>query len=138
MERLRARALDVGLEDGGMRSPLKGLFPKDLPVPSIQTALETVGQKYPDLAPDGTCVKIARRQAKQIDPINTRGKSEDEIIALVLYSMESVPREESLYYLMNEALRGKNRAGVRVWRDFIWLLLHAMCKIESPPGVMLR
>jgi len=53
MDPLRARALDVGLEDGGIRSPLSGLFPKGLPVSSLSTALEAIGKKYPDLAPEG-------------------------------------------------------------------------------------
>ena len=38
--------------------------------------------------------------------------SEDEVVSLVLYTMEAVPREESLYYMMNAALRGKDRSGV--------------------------
>ena len=132
MDPLRARALDIGLEDGGVRSPLSGLFPKNLPVPSIPTSLENIGKKHPDLAPDGKCIKLARRHAKTIDAVHTRGMSEDEVIALILYTIEAVPREESLYYLMNAALRGKNRSGVSEWRDFIWLLLHAMRKIEKP------
>ena len=132
MDPLRARALDIGLEDGGVRSPLSGFFPKNLPVPSIPTSLENIGKKHPDLAPDGKCVKLARRHMKKIDAVHTRGMSEDEVIALILYTIEAVPREESLYYLMSAALRGKNRSGVSEWRDFIWLLLHAMRKIEKP------
>ena len=132
MDPLRARALDVGLEDGGIRSPLNGLFPKGLPVPSLTTALEAIGKRYSNLGPEGTSVKLARRHLKKIDAVHTRGMSEDEVIALILYTMEAVPREESLYYMMNAALRGKDRGGVSEWRDFIWLLLHAMRKIEKP------
>ena len=132
MDALRTRALDVGLEDGGIRSPLNGLFPKGLPVPSLTTALEAIGKRYPNLGPEGTSVKLARRHLKKIDAAHTRGMSEDEVIALILYTMEAVPREESLYYMMNAALRGKDRGGVSEWRDFIWLLLHAMRKIEKP------
>ena len=81
-----------------------------LPLPSIASraaSLENIGKKYPDLAPEGKCVKLARRHMKKIDAVHTRGMSEDEIIALILYTMEAVPREESLYYLMSAALRGK-------------------------------
>jgi len=77
-------------------------------------------------------VKLARRHVKKIDAAHTRGMSEDEVVSLTLYTMEAVPREESLYYMMNKALRGKDRGGVSEWRDFIWLLLHAMRKIEKP------
>jgi hypothetical protein len=40
--------------------------------------------------------------------------------------METVPREQSPYYLMNAALRDKVRSKLLPWRDYIWLLLHAM------------
>ena len=129
---LRARALDTFLEDGCVRSPLSGLFPKDLPVPSLHTALFHLGQMYSDLAPDSKCVKLARRHAKTIDPAQKSGMSEDEVLSITIYTMEAYPREHSLYYMMNEALRGKDRAGVKRWRDFIWLLLHAMRKIPQP------
>ena len=78
-----------------------GLFPKSLPVPSLAQALSIIGQKFPRLGPEGKCVKIARKHAKTIDPIHTRGMSEDQILALILYTMEQEPREESLYFLMN-------------------------------------
>ena len=129
---LARRALDSSFEDGGVRSPLAGLFPKSLPVPSLAQALAGIGQQFPDLAPEGKCVKIARKHAKTIDPVHTRGMREDEILTLILYTMEAVPREESLYFLMNAALRSKDRSGVREWRDYIWLLLHAMRQIEQP------
>ena len=43
-----------------------------------------------------------------------------------------MPRELSPYYVMNAALREKNRQAVRPWRDFVWLLLHALRKL--PPS----
>jgi hypothetical protein len=49
--------------------------------------------------------------------------------------MEIVPREQSPYYLMNAALRDKVRSKVRPWRDYIWLLLHAMRML--PPATEL-
>ena len=57
--------------------------------------------------------------------------SEDEGAAIVLYTIEETPRTKSLYYLLNECLRSRERARVRPWRDFIWLLLHALRKL--PP-----
>ncbi|EOD21600.1 hypothetical protein EMIHUDRAFT_240965 [Emiliania huxleyi CCMP1516] len=56
----------------------------------------------------------------------------DECAAVVLYTMEDMPRERSPYYVMNAALREKNRQAVRPWRDFVWLLLHALRKL--PPS----
>ena len=101
-----SRGSDLLAEDGGIRSPLSGLFPAGLPVTSLVAALEKIGIRYKDLAPDGKCIKLARRHAKTIEPAHTQGMSEDEVLALILYTMEATPREESLYYLMNEVRDG--------------------------------
>jgi len=53
----------------------------------------------------------------------------DECTSIVMYTMEDAPREASIYIKMNEALRAKDRSKVRPWRDFIWLLLHALQKL---------
>lgn len=38
---------------------------------------------------------------------------------------------EQVYKPLNEALRAQDRAAVMPWRDFIWLLMHALRKV--PP-----
>ena len=43
--------------------------------------------------------------------------------------MEEIPREISLYYVLNAALRAKDRTAVKRWRDYIWLLMHALKKL---------
>ena len=86
----------------------------------------------PHLHPSsGRSVKIARKQAKraQAKHLNI---SMDKCIAIVLYTMEEIPRESSLYYALNLALRNKVREAVRPWRDYIWLLLHSLR--ELPPA----
>jgi hypothetical protein len=57
---------------------------------------------------------------------------EHERAAVVLYTIEDYPRENSPYFVMNRALRNKNRIAVRPWRDFIWLLMHGIRKIPEP------
>ena len=57
---------------------------------------------------------------------------EHERAAVVLYTMEDYPRENSPYFVMNRALREKNRAAVLPWRGYIWLLMHGMRKIPEP------
>jgi hypothetical protein len=52
--------------------------------------------------------------------------------ALVFYTMEDYPRENSPYCLMNAALREKKRENVVPWRNYIWLLLHALR--DLPPS----
>ena len=53
--------------------------------------------------------------------------------AIVLYTMENVPSEASPYYLVNAALRAKEREKVKPWRDYIWLLLHALRRLPAAP-----
>ena len=125
------RILDLAFEDGAPRAPLAGLFPSGLPVPTLDEALVGVASSLSHLHPtSGRSVKIARKQTKRVQP-KFPNLSADECTAIVLYTMEEIPREDSLYYAMNAALRAKHRGEVRPWRDYIWLLLHALKKL--PP-----
>ena len=127
-----SRLLDMALEDGAPRSPLSGLFPANLPLPSLEEALMPHSATLPHLHPStGPSVKIARKQAKRAQAKHP-DMTLDECIAIVLYTMEEITRETSLYFVLNLALRNKVRAAVRPWRDYIWLLLHALRKL--PPS----
>jgi hypothetical protein len=45
--------------------------------------------------------------------------------------MEAIPKDTSVYFMVNSALRTLDREAVRPWRDYIWLLLNALRKL--PP-----
>ena len=63
------RVQDVALEDGATRSPLGGLFPPDLPVPSLEVALAPFGTEMPHLnAATGRSAKTALKHAKKVRP----------------------------------------------------------------------
>ena len=93
MSGLASRLLDAALEDGGMRGPLSGMFPADLPVPSFAGALAPLSAKLPKVDPKmGQHAKMAWKKAGSIQaqfPALTR----DECAAIVLYTMEDMPRE---------------------------------------------
>ena len=128
------RLLDMALEDGAPRAPLSGLFPNDLPLPSLEDALLPIAaaSQLSHLHPTtGRSVKIARKQAKRAQAKHP-SLTLDECTAIVLYTIEEFPRENSLYYALNLALRNQLRKAVRPWRDYIWLLLHALRKL--PPA----
>ena len=123
------RLMDMAFEDGEVRGPLEGFFPATLPVPTLEQALAALAASHPHLHADtGRSVKLARKKAKKAQ-LKYPSLTMDECTAIVLYTMEEEPRETSLYYVMNAALRSKQRAEVRPWRDFIWLLLHALRKL---------
>ena len=128
-----SRLLDMALEDGAPRSSLSGLFPANLPLPSLEDALMPLAATLPHLHPSsGRTVKIARKQAKRAQAKHPN-ISLDKCTAIVLYTMEEeYARETSLYYVLNLALRNKMRHVVRPWRDYVWLLLHALR--ELPPS----
>lgn len=130
-DELASRVLDLSLEDGLQRSPLSGLFPPDLQVPTLSDSLQCVYPSYPKLHPEsGQMVKIARSHSKRVLK-KFPSMRPDYVIAIILYTMEDIPRENSLYFAMNAVLRAQNRALVRPWRDFIWLLLHALRELPA-------
>jgi hypothetical protein len=127
------RMMDMALEDGEVRGALTGFFPATLPVPTLEQALAPLAAGHPHLhAVTGRSVKLARKKAKKAQ-VMYPSLMMDECTAVVLYTMEEEPRETSLYYVMNAALRSKQRAEVWPWRDFIWLLLHALRKLPAVP-----
>ena len=56
--------------------------------------------------------------------------SDDEGRAVFLYSCEWAPREDSLYYLVNEVLRDKHRSKARPFLAYIKLLCTALRKVR--------
>ena len=93
-----ARLLDMALEDGAPRAPLSGLFPNDLPLPSLEDALLPIAaaSQLSHLHPTtGRSVKIARKQAKRAQAKHP-SLTLDECTAIVLYTIEEIPRENSL------------------------------------------
>ena len=98
------------------------MFPAKLPLLPLDIALEPV---QGTIATFEQQRKIATKQGRKLQK-KYPAMSADMCSAIVFYTMEAVPREGSLYYHLNGALRAKDRAAVRPWRDYIWLLLHAL------------
>mmetsp|Transcript_13368 Transcript_13368/g.31642 ORF Transcript_13368/g.31642 Transcript_13368/m.31642 type:complete len:173 (-) Transcript_13368:14-532(-) len=115
------------------------MFPPDLPVPTLDDALGPfAGHNVSSLQHSGNFVKIARSKALQAQEKHPQ-LSIDECTVIVLYTMEATPREASPYYLLNNCLRAMDRRAVRPWRDFVWLLLHALRKLpQDNNSVLMR
>jgi hypothetical protein len=108
---------------------LYGMFPADLPLLPLLDSLAGVMASRPDVD-IARPVKLAEKKAAKL--ANKHGAlSEHERAAIVLYTMEAIPRETSVYFMVNAALRTVDREAVRPWRDYIWLLLNALRKL--PP-----
>lgn len=88
------RLVDEGVvEDGSFRSPLSGLFPTHLPVLSLSLCLLPLMSEKPYLE---ISRKIAEKHAVSIDKSKVAGLTLDEVSAIVLYTMEEIPKENSV------------------------------------------
>ena len=127
------RFLDVLEEDGESRSPIAGLFPTTLPIPdSLETSLVRVASQIPSCT---KLVKLATKKARRI------AKSYPQIpqhmlAAVAFYTLEDIPQKNSPYFIVNKALRAKVRVDVKLWRDYIWLLLNALKLLPVAPNTM--
>ena len=101
------RAADVGLEDGQERNVLAGVF-NGLSLQSFEESLQPVVSQSDNMS---LLMKKARKKARKVK--GYASMSEDMKAAIVLYTMEDYPRENSPYYLLNAALREKDRGKVR-------------------------
>jgi hypothetical protein len=59
------------------------------------------------------------------------GLTRDESNSIRLYSLEWRPRESSLFYILQKALRSKNRELLRPWFLFLRLILTALSHLPS-------
>ena len=131
---LSLRLADVALEDGGLRQPLAGLFLdlRDVPL------LDALAPLRPLLPRNGSIIvgaglDIVLRKAREARA-QFPSLTEDQCACIVLYTAEEPgEREQSVYYGLNAALRSANRAQMRPWRDFTWLLLRGLQGLPPRP-----
>ena len=125
--------ISEALEDGNRRSPIGGLFPAEIwPLDRIVEKIRSKVSKDIDVA-----LAMAREKAEELEdeyPL----MSPDELAILSLYTIESIPKEKSFYFAMNEALRAREREEVKQWKEAIWLVLVAMKKLPRESSALLH
>ncbi|CAF3976337.1 unnamed protein product, partial [Rotaria sordida] len=57
--------------------------------------------------------------------------SVDESASIALYTMEWEPHTNSLYYILNSALRGEDRANLKPWFLYLKLFITALSRLPS-------
>ena len=130
-----ARRADAGPETKSNEQRLQSisvLFPKTLAVPTLGAALNAM----PALSKQ--VIVGAQAKAMQLQQTHIL-LSPDEVAAIILYTHEDEPAQDSLYFQLNAALRqpeGRVEA-VRPWVGYIWLLLHALSKLPPSPAVLI-
>jgi hypothetical protein len=123
------RFLDAGKESDQALTPIKGY--EKYPLVSLEEAVQPIKSLLDDV---DSMVQIAKRNSKT--PPN--GLTPDESGAIHLYTMQWPDPHPSLFTLLNERLRSKNRNTLTSWFLFLKLFFTALYKLPSLKGVIYR
>ena len=116
------RNSDVGEEPCVLLAPIVGFNAE--PLVSLEEATYPLKETVPRL---DTCVYVVKDRAK--NPAD--GLTVDESAAIALYTMEWNPYTDSLYYILNKALRTEDRESLKPWNLYLKLLLTALDKVPT-------
>jgi len=97
---------------------------------SIEKALESIVPQINELP---YYIKLAKKHCHYP---SEHGLTRDESAAVYIYTMEW--GDESLYKILNQALRSENRQAVKVWFSYLKLFETAMDKLPTVRGVAWR
>ncbi|CAF0836644.1 unnamed protein product [Didymodactylos carnosus] len=117
------RYSDVGNESGRMLTPIQGYA--QLPLVSLEEAVKPIETVIPDIQRQ---VYIAKERCKQPCP---DGLTHDESAAILLYTMEWQPKEQSVYFVLNSILRLENRENIKPFYLYLKLVFTALWKLPS-------
>ncbi|CAF1538555.1 unnamed protein product [Adineta steineri] len=65
-----------------------------------------------------------------------QGLSSDESASIALYTMEWYPKENSFFYILNEALRSENRQQMKPWFRYLKLVFQALSKLKTVSNIV--
>jgi len=123
------RFLDAGKESDQTLTPIKGY--EKSPLVSLEEAVQPIKSLLDDV---DSMVQIAKRNStKPKDDLTP-----DESGAIHLYTMQWPEPHPSLFTLLNERLRSKNRNTLISWFLFLKLFFTALYKLPSLKGVIYR
>lgn len=127
---LAERFKDVTQEDGNIRIPIFGRF-KNMKLPeTLEEALEDV-KEVDDL---DVYIFVANEKAEDM---KRNDLTQAMKAALIIYTMQMGNTDNSLFNLVNKALREKDRNKIEPWKKYIFLLLHALKVLEPTKSVEL-
>ncbi|CAF3916269.1 unnamed protein product, partial [Rotaria sp. Silwood1] len=116
------RFLDVHEESEEMFLPIQDF--ETTPLVSLNDAVVPIQTIIPD-------VKHMIKTVKANSGESEDGLTRDESNSIRLYSLEWQPREKSLFYILNQALRADNRQQLKPWLLFLRLILTALAHLPS-------
>ncbi|CAF1380791.1 unnamed protein product, partial [Didymodactylos carnosus] len=119
-----ARITDVVNEPRTMLTPLRGYA--QLPLISLEDSVESIQDILPDIRQQAWTAKERCSLSSTQDNL-----SHDESAAILLYTMEWEPQDQSVYFVLNRLLRSEDRRRVKPFYSYLKLLLTALWKL--PP-----
>jgi len=133
LDHIALRIMDISNEPTMILNPIVGLL--DKPLLSFEESTTCLEPIIPGI---NLFVFACTMFVDNLDENKKQNLSDDSISAINLYTRESIPREYSLYFVLNKALREKDRNALIPFLSYLHLLLHSMCQLRRcPAGTLL-
>lgn len=94
------------------------------PITSFYESIKNIRQLIPQF---GLMINLIKQQHRPVSEL----LSEDEILAIMLYTLEWKPSTNSVHFRLNQALESKDSEKLNVWLPYFRLLLHCLRKIST-------
>lgn len=128
--RENTRFLEIPTATDNDLNPIEGFL--EVPIQSLENAVEHVREVVHD-------VKIHAQRAENVYRSSSiDGLSSAQSAAIRLYTMEWEPHEKCLYFVLNQALRNKDRTKLKRWFPYLKLVLTGLFQIESVATTVYR
>jgi hypothetical protein len=122
--------MDISDEPLTTMTPIKGY--EKLPLVSLEQAVQPL---IPDIPEIEQMVDVAIRKCQKPPPDNL---TEDQSAAIMLYTMEWEPKEDSVYQRLNKALRTEDRQALKPWFSYLKLLVTALSLLPANSRTVFR
>jgi hypothetical protein len=123
------RITDVGQESLEMLLPISGY--EEMPLVSLEDAVEKLVHILPRVQ---TYAHVAKE--KCTNPADNL--TQDESASIMLYTMGWEPSNKCLYFVLNAALRSKDRGKLKPWFLYLRLLFNALFRLPSISRTVFR
>lgn len=123
------RFSDIGVLPKRMLAPIEGY--EHVPLVTLEEAVEPLVGIVPKIKRN---VFIVMQNFNELeDDLST-----DESASIMLYTLESMPHENSLYVILNATLRSEQRQKLTPWFLYLRLLLTALARLPSERHFVVR
>ncbi|CAF3201227.1 unnamed protein product [Rotaria socialis] len=123
------RFADLGALPKRMLAPIEGY--EKTPLVTLEEAVKPLVKIVPKVERN---VFIVKQNCQEPED----GLTTDESAAIMLYTYESMPHEDSLYVKLNDSLRSEQRKNLIPWFLYLRLILTALARLPSECSAILR